>query len=125
MHTKSTKSLSIVALFAFLSVQTAAHSYEFPVFKERRSGVSVALVPEDNGRFKSIQTLTTLGQECIDAAGIAVKKEYNLAVIPTYSFASDIAIVFHDVDRFGNKVVSKVVTCHFDQTLDRILSIEK
>lgn len=87
--------------------------------------MSVALVAQEGGRFKSLQTLTTLGQECIDAAGIAVKKEYNLAVMPNYSFASDIGLVFHDVDRFGNKVVSRVVTCHFDQTLNHILSIEK
>lgn len=125
MHTKRMKLSSAVAFFAVSLVQITSYSYEFPVFKERRSGVSVALVAQEGGRFKSLQTLTTLGQECIDAAGIAVKKEYNLAVMPNYSFASDIGLVFHDVDRFGNKVVSRVVTCHFDQTLNHILSIEK
>ncbi|HQR85610.1 MAG: hypothetical protein B7Y59_10000 [Burkholderiales bacterium 35-55-47] len=122
---KKLKFSSLVAFFTLLSVQITSHSYEFPVFKERRSGVSVALVAEESGRFKSLQTLTTLGQECIDGAGVAVKKEYNIAVMPKYSFGSDIVLVFHDVDRFGNKVVSKVITCHFDQTLNRILSIEK
>ena len=125
MHAKKMKLLSLFAFLTLLSLQIKSYSYEFPVFKERRSGVSVALVAEDSGRFKSLQTLTTLGQECIDGAGVAVKKEYNLAVMSKYSFANDIVLVFHDVDRFGNKVVSKVVTCHFDQTLNQILSIEK
>ena len=125
MYAKKRKLSSLFAFLTLLSLQIRSYSYEFPVFKERKSGVSVSLVAEESGRFKSLQILTTLGQECIDAAGIAVKKEYNLVVVPAYSIGSDINIVFQDVDRFGNKVVSKVVTCHFDQTLNRILSIQR
>lgn len=117
---------TIWGIFAvLLSVHITSNSYEFPVFKERKSGVPVALVAAESGRFKSLQTLTTLGQECIDAAEIKVREEYNLAVIPAYSFATEINIVFRDLDRFGNKVVGKVITCHFDQSLSRILKIEK
>lgn len=67
---KNLKLSSLVAFFTLLSVQITSHSYEFPVFKERRSCVSFALVAEESGRFKSLQTLTTLGQDCIDGAGI-------------------------------------------------------
>lgn len=106
-------------------VSTYVYASEFPTFKERNSGVLIELVVSQSGRFQRADTLKTLGQECIDAAGVMVAKESNLIIIPPYDSGSEISVVFRDVDRFGNKVVSHGVTCNFDRNLKNIINIEK
>jgi hypothetical protein len=108
-----------ILLLSNLSISAA----DFPTFKEKKSGVLIEFVVSEFGRFNNSNILKTLGQECIDSAGVTITKESNLLVMPAYQTGNEISIIFRGIDRFGNKFVRNGFTCEFDPALRKVIKV--